>query len=135
MGRAKTARLAGVAGRIVVQPSHPMRSPSQERRRPRIEEKRRGQRMNSRVPLLVEWENSSGEKNSERAFTRIVSPYGCMMVFPQDLSVEQSLQVLNTSTQQSNAAVVVWKGKQNNEGWELGVELTQPPMGFWGIEL
>jgi hypothetical protein len=103
-------------------------------RQPRIQEKRRGQRMNSRVPVVVAWENSASENISERAFTRIVSPYGCMVVLPQELSVEQSLLVTNSSTEQAVAGVVVWKGK-HNDGWEVGIELIQPPMDFWGLEL
>jgi hypothetical protein len=39
------------------------------------------------------------------------------------------------ANQQSNPAVIVWKGHQRAEGWELGVELIDPQMDFWGLEL
>jgi hypothetical protein len=38
-------------------------------------------------------------------------------------------------SKQSNPAVVVWRGLQRAEGWELGIELINPQMGFWDFEL
>ncbi len=103
--------------------------------RPKIQEKRRGVRMNSRVPVIVEWENGSGEKFVERAFTRIVGPYGCMVVLPQELEVDQRIQVTNVATGQANPAFVVSKGNTGPDGCELGVELSEPPFDFWGLDL
>lgn len=91
--------------------------------------------MNSRVPVIIEWENAAGEKLSERAFTRIVGSYGCMVVFPHELSLDQSVQVRNTATDQANAGIVVFKGNKASDGWELGIELMQPPFDFWGLDL
>jgi hypothetical protein len=91
--------------------------------------------MNSRVPLAVEWESETGEPVREQAFTRVVSPYGCLVVLSNNLLIEQRLRVINLATEQSNLGVVVWKGSRRPEGWELGIELTQPPMDFWGLEL
>jgi hypothetical protein len=103
--------------------------------RPKIQEKRRGVRMNSRVPVVVEWENESGEKFSERAFTRIVGPYGCMVVLPKQLEVDQRIQVTNVATGQANPALIVSKGNTGPDGCELGVELSEPPFDFWGLDL
>ena len=108
-----------------VQPSPP----------PRITEKRRGIRMNSRVPVAVEWQDDGGGTLREQAFTRIISPYGCLVVLPKALAVEQNLRLVNLANEQANVGVVVWKGSEQAEGWELGIELTQPPMDFWGLEL
>jgi len=91
--------------------------------------------MNSRVPVVIEWNDPAGEKIVERAFTRIVGPYGCMVVLPQNLSITQNLRVTNTANDNAIAGVVVWKGNQGTDGWELGIELTEPGMDFWGIEL
>ena len=98
-------------------------------------EKRRGRRMNSRVQIRLEWDSSSGERRSLEANTRIVNPYGCMVVLTESLELEQRLAVTNLATQASNAAVIVWKGNKEPEGWEYGVELIAPDMDFWGIEL
>ena len=102
---------------------------------PRVEEKRRGVRLNSRVPVTVSWENTDGGSNSREAFTRTVGPYGCLTVIPENLSVEQKVSVLNRVTGRSNLGIVVWKSKERAEGWEVGIELTSPPMDFWGLEL
>jgi len=38
-------------------------------------------------------------------------------------------------SQQTNSAVIVWRGLERAEGWELGIELINPQMGFWGLDL
>lgn len=97
-------------------------------------EKRRGRRMNSRVHVRLEWE-SAGKREFIETHTRIVNPYGCMVVMPGSFEIQQRLALTNLCTQASNAAVIVWKGNQQPEGWEYGVELVAPDMDFWGLEL
>jgi hypothetical protein len=98
-------------------------------------EKRRGRRMNSRVQVRLEWESADHKRHSVEAHTRIVNPYGCMVVLSECLDLEQRLALINLATQASNAAVVVWKGNEQPEGWEYGIELVAPDMDFWGLEL
>ena len=98
-------------------------------------EKRRGRRMNSRVPIRLEWESGGGKRQEVQTHTRIVNPYGCMVVLTESFELEQRLALTNLATQASNAAVIVWKGNQQPEGWEYGVELVAPDMDFWGLEL
>ena len=98
-------------------------------------EKRRGRRMNSRVPVRLEWDDESGKRIVVEAHTRIVNPYGCMVVLQQSLNLEHRLALSNLATQSSNAAVIVWKGNARPDGWEYGVELVAPEMEFWGLEL
>jgi hypothetical protein len=103
---------------------------------PRITEKRRGVRLNSRVPVVIEWEGADVKQTCrEEAFTRVVGPYGCMVVLRQGLEVQQALRIVNLATNESNCAVIVWKGNQRPDGWELGIELIRPAMDFWGLEL
>jgi len=101
----------------------------------RHHEKRRGRRMNSRVPVRLEWDDGAGKRLSVEAHTRIVNPYGCMVVLAQSLELEHRLALTNTISQTSNAAIVVWKGNQRPDGWEYGIELVAPAMDFWGLEL
>ena len=101
----------------------------------RHHEKRRGRRMNSRVPVRLEWDDGAGKRLSVEAHTRIVNPYGCMVVLAQSLELEHRLALTNTISQTSNAAIVVWKGNQRPDGWEYGIELVAPEMDFWGLEL
>jgi len=101
----------------------------------RYGEKRRGRRMNSRVPIRLEWEGDAAKRQAVDAITRTVNPYGCLVFLTEPLEVEQRLALTNLATQTSNAAIVVWKGNQQPEGWEYGIELVAPDMEFWGIEL
>ncbi len=101
----------------------------------RYREKRRGHRMNSRVPVRLEWNDESGKRISVEAHTRIVNPYGCMVVLQQSLNLEHRLALTNVITHSSNAAIIVWKGNSRPDGFEYGVELIAPEMDFWGLEL
>ena len=98
-------------------------------------EKRRGRRMNSRVPVRLEWDGQGGKRVSAEAHTRIVNPYGCMVVLQHSLGLEQRVALTNLANHSSNAAIVVWKGTSRPDGWEYGVELVAPEMDFWGLEL
>ncbi len=98
-------------------------------------EKRRGRRMNSRVPVRLEWDSTGNGRVSVETVTRIVNPYGCMLVLRHSLELNHRVALTNLSTQSSNAAVVVWKGNPQPDGWEYGVELVAPEMNFWDIEL
>ena len=102
---------------------------------PRHHEKRRGHRMNSRVHVRLEWDDPKGRRVRVEAHTRVVNPYGCMVVLEHDLKLEHRLALTNVATDTSNSAVIVWKGNQRPEGWEYGVELVAPEMDFWGLEL
>jgi hypothetical protein len=97
-------------------------------------EKRRGVRVNSRVPVAVEWDSEGGLRREESQ-TREVGPYGCLVMLQQNLQVEQQIQLTNLVSKQSNPAVIVWRGNQRADGWEMGIELINPQMGFWGMEL
>jgi len=98
-------------------------------------DKRRGRRMNSRVPVRLEWDVEAGERVSVEAHTRVVNPYGCMIVLTQSLPLDHRLALTNLATNSANAAVIVWKGNPRPDGWEYGVELVAPEMDFWGLEL
>jgi len=92
-------------------------------------------RLNSRVPVLVEWESADGTSVQEKAHTRTVGPYGCLVVLAKKLELDQRVRVTNLATHVTSPAVVVWSGNERAEGWELGFELLDPEMGFWGLEL
>ncbi len=101
----------------------------------RTRRKRRGSRMNSHVPVSIEWRGASGTLHFETGFTRVVNSYGCLLVSPKALDLQQSLRVTNLATKQSSDAIVVWKGPQRADGWDLGVEFIAADLEFWGVEL
>jgi hypothetical protein len=102
----------------------------------RYKEQRRGHRMNSRVPVRLEWDLPSGKRIKVEAHTRVINPYGCMVVLEHNLQLEHRVALTNVPMSASNAAVIVWKSDERPEGgWEYGVELVAPAMDFWGLEL
>lgn len=98
-------------------------------------EKRRGPRMNCRVPVTIEWDAAAGPLRFEAGFTRVVNMYGCLLVSPAEVDVRQKLRLTNLATQRAADGVVVWKGTQRPDGWDLGVELVGAQLDFWGVEL
>ncbi len=97
--------------------------------------KRRGLRVNSRVPVTIEWNGSCGPQNFEPGFTRVVNSYGCLLVSPRAIEAQQRLRLTNLATREFADGVVVWKGSQRTDGWELGVELVGADLNFWGVEI
>lgn len=98
--------------------------------------KRRGPRMNSQVPVAIEWRESlQGRECQVQARTRVVNFYGCLLVAARPMAMEQRLVLTNLANQRKIGGVVVYRGKRGLEGWEMGVELMNPEMDFWGVEL
>ena len=97
--------------------------------------KRRGPRVNSRVRVTIEWNGGLGPLRFEAGFTRVVNTYGCLLVSPREVEAQQRLRLTNLSTRQVAEGVVVWKGTQRPDGWDLGVELVGADLNFWGLEL
>lgn len=96
---------------------------------------RRGPRMNSRIPVMVEWDRRSGALHRESGFTRVVNPNGCLLVSQVEPELKQHLRVTNVSTRRTADARVVWKGSQRSDGWDVGVELQATDYDFWGVDL
>ena len=101
----------------------------------RNREKRRGPRMNCRVPVSIEWDGSAGPLRFEPGYTRVVNNYGCLLVSPKEINSQERVRLTNLATRQAAEGIVVWKGTQRPDGWDLGVELVGGNLDFWGIEL
>lgn len=96
---------------------------------------RRGPRMNSRVPVIIEWNGQVGPVHFEPGFTRVVNAYGCLLVSPKEVELQTRVRVTNLATRRAVDGHVVWKGMQRPDGWDLGVELISADQHFWGVEL
>jgi len=94
---------------------------------------RSSQRVNSRVAVVIEW--TAGEQTvRHQGHTLNVGRSGCLLVIPHDLAIEQRVRLTNLVSNQSIDAVVVWKGEERPEGYELGLRLANPERDFWGLE-
>ena len=91
--------------------------------------------MNSRVPVAIEWMGGAGPRNFEAGFTRVVNTYGCLLVSPREINVRERVRLTNLSTREIANGVIVWKGTQRSDGWDLGVELLSADLNFWGVDL
>ena len=94
---------------------------------------RAGVRVNSRVPVAVEWTESSHVLRAE-GYTVDASTKGCLAVIPQGFAVGQRLKLINLSNKNECEAVLIWRGHEGRTGWELGLELQEASMDFWGLD-
>jgi hypothetical protein len=95
---------------------------------------RAGVRVNSRVPVAVEWAESGRAMRAE-GYTVDASTKGCLAVIPQEFSVGERLLLVNLLNQNTCEAVLIWRGHEGRTGWELGLELQGASMDFWGLDL
>ena len=95
---------------------------------------RAGARVNSRVPLRLEWKED-GATHTAEGYTVDIGPKGCMAIAPQGFAVGQKMRLKNITNQKECDATLIWRGHEGRTGWELGLELTHPPTDFWGVEI
>lgn len=99
----------------------------------RMQNNRAGMRVNSRVPVAVEWAESGRAMRAE-GYTADVSTKGCLAVIPQGFPVGQRLLLVNLINKNACEAVLIWRGHEGRTGWELGLELQEASMDFWGLD-
>ena len=91
-------------------------------------------RVNSRVKVMVEW-NEKGETRRAEGYTVDISPKGCLAVVPQEFAVGQQMKLVNSMSGKVSEATLIWRGREGRTGWELGLLLVNAPEQFWGVEL
>lgn len=99
-----------------------------------IEHHRTQGRLNSRVPIALEW-TEGGQQFRTDGYTVDVSPRGCLARVSQWFAIGQRLRLINLANENSCEVVLVWSRKTDRCGWELGLELQEPGLDFWGLEL
>ena len=93
---------------------------------------RAGARVNSRVKVSLEWKEE-GQTHTVDGYTMDISPKGCMAIAPQGFAVGQKMRLMNGLNQKTANALLIWRGHEGRGGWELGLELVDPPADFWGV--
>jgi hypothetical protein len=94
---------------------------------------RAGGRMNSRVLIALVGPVDGQTKRGE-GYTVDISSKGCLAVVPVGFVLGQQLRLINLVNQNESDVKLVWRGHQGPAGWELGLELQNPPYDFWGLE-
>jgi len=108
--------------------------PKQSRFDTQTENNRGGERVNSRVPVIFEWE-APGRTFKIEGTTKDTSPRGCMVITPSHIAVRQKLKLINRINQKNCEAVVIWHKEDSQANWVLGLELQEPGPDFWGLDL
>jgi PilZ domain len=99
----------------------------------RMKHIRAGARLNSRVKVALEW-TEAGQTHRAEGYTVDISPKGCMVVAPQSFPLGQRVRLVNLVNQKNVDAVLVWRGHEGRTGWELGMELQDPPFDYWEVD-
>jgi len=99
----------------------------------RLPNARAGIRVNSRVPVAVEWGESGCAMRAE-GYTVDTSTKGCLAVIPHGFPLGQRFLLVNLINQNACEAILIWRGHEGRAGWELGLELQEASMDFWGVE-
>jgi hypothetical protein len=99
----------------------------------RLQQMRAGARVNSRVRLTLLWDEA-GEHHEVHGYTVDISPKGCLAVVPQGFAVGQKMKMRNSINGNISDARLIWRGHEGRTGWELGLELDNPPQDFWGLD-
>jgi len=94
---------------------------------------RAGARVNSRVPISVEWEEAKA-RHSVTGWTVDVGSKGCLAIVPQGFAIGQRLRLVNLVNKNTADAVLIWRGHEGRTGWELGLELQDAGDEFWGVD-
>jgi hypothetical protein len=99
----------------------------------RMKHLRAGARVNSRVPISVEWTEANA-RHSVTGWTVDIGAKGCLAIVPQGFAIGQRLRLVNLVNKNAVDAVLIWRGHEGRTGWELGLELQGPGEEFWGVD-
>jgi len=99
----------------------------------RMKHDRASVRLNSRVKIALKW-HEGGETRRAEGYTMDISPKGCMAMVAQGFAVGQRVKITNLVNQKTVEAIVIWRGHEGRAGWELGIELQEPPFDFWEVD-
>jgi hypothetical protein len=75
-----------------------------------------------------------GRELRSEGYTMDISPKGCLAVVPQGFALGQRLKLVNLVNSNWSEVVLIWRGHEGRTGWELGLELQEPPADFWGVD-
>jgi len=90
--------------------------------------------VNSRGAVAVEW-NDDGKKQRAEGHTADNQFEGLPGRDTARIRRWAKSTALNLTNQNSCEAVLVWRGHEGRKGWELGLELLDATVDFWGLGL
>ena len=95
--------------------------------------KRRSQRIELNVPVVVHRPLKEGPQYSERTQTLVVSAHGALMALADKVAPKQRLLVQNIYSGEQQECRVVNVEKELTGPTKVAVEFTRPAPSFWRI--
>ncbi len=101
---------------------------------PPIRERRRGERVLIRVPIIVFGLTKDNRHASEEAETSVVSRTGALVRSRTAFKPGATVDLTNGFTRQTEKFRAVWVSEQPKQGYfDIGMEMLTPRDDFWGI--
>jgi len=95
--------------------------------------KRRSQRIELSVPIVVHRPPKEGPQFSERAQTLVVNAHGALMALAEKVTPKQRLVMQNIDSGEQKECRVVYIEKEPTGPTKVAVEFTRPAPTFWRI--
>ncbi len=95
--------------------------------------KRRSQRIELTVPVVVHRPPKQGQQFSERAQTLVVNAHGALMALAEKVKPKQMLLMQNIESGEQKECHVVYVEKELIGPTKVAVEFTRPAPSFWRI--
>jgi len=96
-------------------------------------EKRRSSRVTLAVPIRLDGETVTGDKFILSTTTSALSQFGCLIQMDEEVTVDQTMVVMNEHTRQSAQARIVSMRRHRNGRKYVGVEFISPCENFWRL--
>jgi hypothetical protein len=96
-------------------------------------ERRRTQRVQIAMPVLIRGKNGAQQAFEEDARTISINANGCMIMMGNSLSRGQELSIVNPKTAEELPCRVVFLGKKFDGKTETGLEFVEASPLFWRI--
>ena len=85
------------------------------------------------VPIRLDGETVTGDKFILSTTTSALSQFGCLIQIDEEVTVDQTLVVMNEHTRQSAQARIVSMRRHRNGRKYVGVEFISPCENFWRL--
>ncbi len=95
--------------------------------------KRRSQRIELTVPVVVHRAQKEGAQFYERAQTLVVNAHGALLALAEKVTAKQRLVMQNIDSGEQKECRVVYVEKERAGPTKVAVEFTQPAPTFWRI--
>ncbi len=85
------------------------------------------------VPIRIDGETVHGEKFILSTTTTVLSEFGCLIDMEEEVTVDQTIVLMNEHTRQSAQARIVSTRRHRNGHKYVSVEFISPCENFWRL--